>query len=236
MTTGTERIRAAFDSAAAERRAALIAYVLAGYPSEADALAAAEAALAAGADMLEIGVPFSDPMADGPTIAEAGRASLAAGGGLASGLRTVRALRDRGRRQPLVVMSYLNPLVAAGEAATLRALADAGADGLVVPDLPAGADRRLERLAATAGLAMSFLVAPNTAQARIEAAIVASTGFVYVVPLFGVTLAWRRRSRSPSSRRRRTGWWSAPRSSRRCAMGDRSAWELSSGRWRRRPR
>ena len=90
------RERRAFESAQADGRTALIAYILAGYPSETDALAAAEAALEAGADMLEIGVPFSDPMADGPTIAEAGRISLAAGGGLPSAIALVASLRDRG--------------------------------------------------------------------------------------------------------------------------------------------
>jgi len=184
---GAERIRASFGSAAAEGRAALIAYILSGYPSDTDALAAAEAALAAGADMLEIGVPFSDPMADGPTIAEAGRVALAAGGGLASARGLVIDLRERGHTQPLMVMTYLNPLLAAGESATLRSLRDAGADGLIVPDLPAGAARGLERLAAECGLAISFLVAPNTPPARVDAAVAASTGFVYVVPLFGVT-------------------------------------------------
>jgi tryptophan synthase alpha chain len=187
MTAGAARIREAFAAAAAEGRTAFIAYVLAGYPSEADALAAAEAALASGADMLEIGVPFSDPMADGPTIAEAARASLAAGGGLASALSLVAALRERGHGRPLVVMSYLNPLVAAGGVASLRTLGEAGVDGLVVPDLPAGADARFERRVAAEGLAISFLVAPNTPASRVEAAVVASTGFVYVVPLFGVT-------------------------------------------------
>ncbi len=185
--SGAERIRASFEAAAADGRTALIAYILSGYPSQTDALAAAEAALAAGADMLEIGVPFSDPMADGPTIAEAGRASLAAGGGLASAMALVAQLRDRGHRQPLMAMTYLNPLLAGGAPATLRALRDAGADGLIVPDLPAGADPRLERLAAALGLACSFLVAPNTPAERIDAAVAASTGFVYVVPLFGVT-------------------------------------------------
>src|SRR5687768_14580113 len=146
--TGVDCIRRAFEAAAADGRTALIAYILSGYPSGTDALAAAEAALASGADMLEIGVPFSDPMADGPTIAEAGRASLAAGGGLASALGLVTDLRARGHEQPLMVMTYLNPLLAAGEPATLRALREAGADGLIVPDLPAGADSRLERLAA----------------------------------------------------------------------------------------
>ena len=91
-----------------------------------------------------------------------------------------------------MVMSYLNPLIAAGVAATFRSLREAGADGLIVPDLPAGADRRLERIAAASGLAISFLVAPNTPAARIEAAIAASSGFVYVVPLFGVTGARER--------------------------------------------
>ena len=173
--TGVDRIRASFGVAAADGRTALIAYILSGYPSRTDALAAAEAALAGGADMLEIGVPFSDPMADGPTIAEAGRVSLAAGGGLASALGLVADLRAGGHEQPMMVMTYLNPLLAAGEPATLRALRDAGADP------------RLERLAEASGLACSFLVAPNTPPARVEAAIAASTGFVYVVPLFGVT-------------------------------------------------
>lgn len=184
---GPERIRRAFDAAAADRRTALIAYILSGFPSEADALAAAEAALAAGADLLEVGVPFSDPLADGPTIADAGRVALAAGGGLPSAQRLVAALRARGHEAPILVMSYLNPLLAAGEHETLQALRAAGADGLIVPDLPAGASPHLERLAASMGVAISFLVAPNTSPARIERAVQASTGFLYVVPLLGVT-------------------------------------------------
>ena len=185
--TGPQRVRRAFDGAAADGRSALIAYVLAGYPTEADGIAAAEAALEGGADILEIGVPFSDPLADGPTIADAGRVALAAGGGLPSARRLVVALRARGHDQPLLVMSYLNPLLAAGEHETLLALRAAGADGLIVPDLPARTSPRLERLAASVGLAISFLVAPNTPDERIEQAIAASTAFVYVVPLFGVT-------------------------------------------------
>lgn len=185
--SGPRRIRQTFEAAAADGRTALIAYVLAGYPTEADGLAAAEAALAAGADILEIGVPFSDPLADGPTIADAGRVALAAGGGLPSAIRLVTTLRERGQDAPLLVMSYLNPLLAAGEHETLHALRKAGADGLIVPDLPAGASPRLERRAASLALAISFLVAPNTPPERVHQAIEASTGFLYVVPLFGVT-------------------------------------------------
>jgi tryptophan synthase alpha chain len=184
---GPAAIRRAFDTADRDGRTALVCYLMAGYPSEADALAAGEAALASGADLLEVGVPFSDPLADGPTVADAGRAALQAGSGLPSAVRLVAALRAAGHEQPILVMTYLNPLLAAGERATLRAVADAGADGLIVPDLPAGGMSQLERLAAELGLAMTFLVAPNTADDRVLAAVTASTGFVYVVPLLGVT-------------------------------------------------
>ncbi|CAN5117038.1 tryptophan synthase subunit alpha [soil metagenome] len=189
---GGRRIREAIHDAGSAGRTALIAYLMAGFPKETDALAAAEAALAAGADLLEVGVPFSDPMADGPTIADAGRVSLANGGGFESALRLVAALRGRGHEQPILLMSYLNPIVAAGERSALAAARGAGADGLILPDLPAGASPRLERCAASLGLGLSFLVAPNTAPARLEAAIGASTGFLYVVPLLGVTGARER--------------------------------------------
>jgi tryptophan synthase alpha chain len=189
MTTarGARRIRAAFDRAAAETRTAIIVYLVAGHPDPRESLAAAEAALEAGADLLELGIPFSDPVADGPVIAAAGHAAVAAGGGVDSALRLARELRERGHDQPLLAMGYLNPLVARGSGRTLHELADAGVDGLIVPDLPAGEDRQLEREAAAAGLGMCFLVTPNTSAERMEGAIRASSGFLYVVPLFGVT-------------------------------------------------
>ena len=184
---GAARVRAAFARAAAENRPALVVYVMAGHPDDATALAGAEAALAAGADILELGIPFSDPVADGPIIAAAGHATVAAGGGLDSTVRLVRALRDRGHDQPLLTMGYLNPLVARGTRPTMRELRDAGADGLIVPDLPAGEDRQLERDTADAGLGIVFLVTPKTNDARVDGAIRASTAFLYVVPLYGVT-------------------------------------------------
>jgi tryptophan synthase alpha chain len=187
LPRGAARVRAAFGAAAKEERAALVAYLMAGHPDDDASLAAAEAALDAGADLLEIGMPFSDPVADGPIIAAAGHATVAAGGGFESALRLVSALRARGHAQPLLAMGYLNPLVARGMARSLGQLAAAGADGVILPDLPAGEDRQVERLIADAGLGAVFLVTPNTSPERLEAAIRASTAFLYVVPLFGVT-------------------------------------------------
>lgn len=184
---GARRIRDAFERAAADGRTALVAYLVAGHPDADACLAAAEAALERGASLLEIGVPFSDPVADGPVIAAAGHAAVAAGGGVDSAVRLAGRLRERGHDHPLLAMGYLNPLIARGRARTLRELADAGIDGLIVPDLPAGEDRQLEREAAAAGLGICFLVTLNTSAVRLERAIRSSTGFLYVVPLFGVT-------------------------------------------------
>ena len=164
-----------------------MAYLMAGYPDEAASLEAASEALRAGADLLEIGIPFSDPVADGPVIAAAGHAAVAGGGGVDTAVRVVRALRHAGHTQPILAMGYLNPLVARGAAETLAELAHAGVDAVIVPDLPAGEDRQFERQVAHAGLGACFLVTPNTSPARMERAVRASTGFLYVVPLYGVT-------------------------------------------------
>ena len=187
LPRGALRVRDAFALADARGRRALVAYLMAGYPDEATGLEAVLAALDAGADLLEIGVPFSDPVADGPVIAAAGHAAVAAGAGLDTVIRTVRALREHGRDVPVLAMGYLNPLLAHGSRRTMQELAEAGVDALIVPDLPAGEDRQLERTAADAGLGIAFLVTPNTSPARMEGAIRASTAFLYVVPLYGVT-------------------------------------------------
>jgi tryptophan synthase alpha chain len=186
LPAGARRIRDAFD-AVAGGRPLLIAYVVAGFPDEEGGLEAAAAVLDAGADILEIGVPFSDPVADGPVIAAASHAAVAGGAGLETALRTVRFLRERGHTQPILAMGYLNPIVARGPGRALADLADAGVDGVIVPDLPAGEDQHLERLVADAGLGIAFLVTPNTPPDRLERAIGASTAFLYVVPLYGVT-------------------------------------------------
>jgi tryptophan synthase alpha chain len=205
LPRGARRIRDAFERAAAEGRTALVAYLVAGHPDDDASMAAAETALESGADLLEIGVPFSDPVADGPVIAAAAHGAVAAGGGVDGALRLARGLRERGHDQPLLAMGYLNPLVARGPGRTLRELAGAGVDGLIVPDLPAAEDRQLEREAAAAGLAMCFLVSPNTSPERMERAIRASTGFLYVVPLLGVTGARDEVARSAGPLLKRIG-------------------------------
>jgi len=187
MRTGTDRIGSAFAKTRLERRTAFIAYLVAGYPSAEHAFGAAIAALEAGADMLEIGVPFSDPMADGPVIAAASRESIAGGGGLKGAVELASRLREHGVTKPLMAMSYLNPLIATSGGGALGALASSGVDGLIVPDLPADEDPAFEREVAARGLRIAFLVAPNTLPARIERAAAASTAFLYVVPLLGVT-------------------------------------------------
>lgn len=184
---GGIRVRDAFARASERGRVALVAYLVAGNPDDPACLAAARAAFDGGADLLEIGIPFSDPVADGPVIAAAGHAAVAAGGGVDGAMRLARALRGAGYEQPLLAMGYLNPLLARGPAATLTELAEAGFDAVIVPDLPAGEDPQLERLAAHAGLGVCFLVTPNTSEARVRRAIRGSTAFLYVVPIFGVT-------------------------------------------------
>ena len=186
MNAGAQRVRLAFTRANEAGRAAFVAYVLAGFRDGEESLAVAKAALDGGADLLEIGVPFSDPMADGPVIAEAGRTAVAAGAGLDTARMIVRGLREAGYQQPLLIMTYRNPLRVAGDD-ILDNLKQDGLDGLILPDLPAGEEPLFEQEAATVGLALTFLVAPNTSPQRVEAVIASSTGFMYIVPRYGVT-------------------------------------------------
>lgn len=187
LPRGAARVRQAFASAAGNDRRTFVVYLMGGYPDASASVEACIAALNAGADILEIGVPFSDPVADGPVIAAAGHAAVAAGGGVQTALATVRALREGGHRQPIVAMGYLNPLVARGVTRTLAEMSAAGVDALIVPDLPAGEDPAFERQVADAGMGIAFLVTPNSSDGRLERAVRASTAFLYVVPLYGVT-------------------------------------------------
>lgn len=173
-----------------ERRAAqqtgLIVYLTAGCPDYAATQAAIIAAAAAGADVIEIGVPFSDPMADGPVIQEASTKALAAGATLAKTLQLVRDVRQQ-TTVPLALMTYCNPVLQAGTTAFCQAAAAAGVDGLIVPDLPLEEAGLLQPACQAAGLAYVPLIAPTSTPERVRALAQSGNGFIYLVATAGVT-------------------------------------------------
>ncbi|HTR75915.1 MAG TPA: tryptophan synthase subunit alpha [Solirubrobacterales bacterium] len=182
---GASRIAAAFQAARDEGRAALMPYMMAGYPDREAGLAVARAYVDAGADLIELGVPFSDPLADGPTIHEADTVALEKGATLRTALEVCEAVADE---LPVVLMVYVNMVLAHGGAAQFAELARAaGATGVIVPDLPLGEDEEIREVFAAAGLAMVPLVAPTTSPERRKAICDVATGFVYVVSTVGTT-------------------------------------------------
>ncbi len=179
------RIAAAFEAARDEGRAALMPYMMAGYPDRESSLAIAAAYADSGADLIELGVPFSDPLADGPTIHAAATAALAAGATLASALEVCESVSSR---VPVVFMVYANMVLAHGGAAEFaRRAVEAGAAGAIVPDLPLGEAEEVRAAFAAAGLALVPLVAPTTPPERRAAICAAAEGFVYVVSTVGTT-------------------------------------------------
>lgn len=186
---GPVAIAAAFARARAAGRAALIPYVVSGYPSLAVSREAALAAIDAGADLLEIGLPYSDPLADGATLQRASAAALQAGVTLAHSLELVTAVHAARPATPLLPMAYLNQLL--GRAGTVEAalgrLAAAGASGLILADLTPDGGAEVEAAAAAAGLALVYLVTPTTPGHRRAWIARRSTGFLYAVSLVGVT-------------------------------------------------
>jgi tryptophan synthase alpha chain len=178
-------IAGAFGRAGAEDRAALVGYLPAGFPSVPGAIAAAIAMAEAGADLVEIGLPYSDPLMDGPVIQEATTRALAGGTRVADVLRTVEAVAAAG--VPTLVMTYWNPVDHYGVAAFARDLAAAGGSGLITPDLtPEEAGPWLEA-ASSCGLDPVFLVAPSSSGERIKLITSACGGFVYAASLMGTT-------------------------------------------------
>lgn len=180
------RIQDTFATLRRQGRAGLIPYLTAGDPDLTVTRDCLRALAEAGADLIELGVPFSDPLGDGPVIQRAGVRALAAGTSLARVLETVARLRAR-VRLPLVLMTYYNPVLAFGLKAFARTAVDAGADGVIVPDLPHEEAEPLRAEAEPAGLDMIHLVAPTSTPARVRAIARLSRGFVYVVSLMGVT-------------------------------------------------
>ncbi|HEX8050949.1 MAG TPA: tryptophan synthase subunit alpha [Solirubrobacterales bacterium] len=183
--SGEERIAAAFASAKAEGRAALMPYMMAGYPDRETGLAVAESYVDSGADLVELGVPFSDPLADGPAIHDAATKALEAGATLATALEVCRSIADR---VPVVFMAYTNMVLAQGGATEFARLARAaGAAGAIVPDLPLDEAGEIREAFVAEGLALVPLLAPTTPSERRRRICEEARGFVYVVSTVGTT-------------------------------------------------
>jgi tryptophan synthase alpha chain len=180
--TGSERIAAAF--AAAPGRAALMPYLMGGFPDVETSVRIGEACAEAGGDLVELGVPFSDPLADGPVVQAAGTRALAAGATLPA---VVEAGRRIAERLPVVLMCYANPILARGLERFTREIAEQGISGLIVPDVPMEEAAEIRAACDAVGLALVPLVAPTSTEARVEAIGAHARGFVYTVSVTGIT-------------------------------------------------
>ena len=181
------RIEYRFAELREQNRAALIPYVTAGDPEPGATVPLMHELVAAGADLIELGVPFSDPMADGPVIQKACERSLRFGTGLRDVLAMVAEFRKTDTTTPLVLMGYLNPVERMGYAAFAETAGAAGLDGLLSVDLPPEESEDVVDLLVGAGIDPIFLVAPTTSDARMEHVVRAARGFIYYVSLKGVT-------------------------------------------------
>jgi tryptophan synthase alpha chain len=180
--TGVQRIADAF--AATGKRAALMPYLMAGFPTLEQSIAIGRACVQGGADVLELGMPYSDPLADGPVIHEAGTRALAAGATVSGVLEVARALAAD---VPVVLMCYANVIFAPGAAAFVERLARTGACGLIVPDLPLEEAGEVSGACERSGIALVPLVAPTTPPERLAAIGSAAQGFLYTVSVVGTT-------------------------------------------------
>lgn len=187
-TAGARQIAAAFGRANDAGRAALIPYVVAGYPNEETSFQIATAAADAGADLLEVGLPYSDPLADGATLQRASTAALKAGATFDASIRLIERIAMARPDLPVVPMAYANQVLggADGEAVARRLVA-AGASGVIVADLTPDEGGPFEAVAREVGLAVVYLVAPTTPPARMARIAQRSGGFLYCVSLVGVT-------------------------------------------------
>ena len=190
----TNRIDRTFQSLKNEGRKALVPFVTVGHPDVETSESLAEVVLSNGGDLLELGVPFSDPLADGPTVQATSQVALENGVTVSVALESVRRLRARGVDAPLIFMGYYNPYLRYGLERFVQDAADAGLDGLIVPDLPTEESDGLRALCDEHGLCVIPLLAPTSTDERIADACKAASGFIYCVSLTGVTGARRRLS------------------------------------------
>jgi tryptophan synthase alpha chain len=184
MTTRIDRRFAALN---AEGRAALVTFLTAGDPDPDTSLALFQGLAASGADLVEIGMPFSDPMADGPSIQAAGQRALKRGMNLRKTLAMVRALRERDPDTPYVLMGYYNPIYRYGAEAFAQDAVAAGVDGAIIVDLPPEEDSELAVPARAAGLDIVRLATPTSDAARLPAIVAHASGFLYYVAITGIT-------------------------------------------------
>ena len=183
----TDRIASTFSRLSKEHRAGLVTFITAGDPNLQTSLEILQRLPSAGADIIEIGMPFSDPMADGPAIQAASLRSLANGGSLRATLEMVRAFREKNQTTPLILMGYFNPIYQYGTTQFVNDAANAGVDGLIMVDLPPEEDDELCDPARTAGLHWIRLVTPTTNESRLSDVLANSSGFVYYVSIAGIT-------------------------------------------------
>lgn len=181
------RIDEAFARLGAEGRAAFVSFVMAGDPDYATSLELVKGLPDAGVDLIELGMPFTDPMADGPSIQVAGQRALEAGMTLAKTLELVRAFREGDTATPIILMGYYNPIYSHGVAAFLAEAKAAGVDGLIVVDLPPEEDDELCLPAVEAGLHFVRLATPTTDERRLPVVLRNTSGFVYYVSITGIT-------------------------------------------------
>ena len=183
----TTRIDARFAELAKQGRSAFVTYVMAGDPDPATSLDIVKALPKAGADIIELGIPFTDPMADGPSIQAAGLRALKGGMNLKKTLELVRGFRKDDNTTPLVLMGYYNPIYIYGVDKFLADARTAGVDGLIIVDLPPEEDEELCIPALKAGLNFIRLATPTTDDKRLPAVLANTSGFVYYVSIAGIT-------------------------------------------------
>jgi tryptophan synthase alpha chain len=181
------RIQARFDSLRERGRKALIPYITAGDPAPSLTVPLMRALVEAGADVIELGVPFSDPMADGPVVQRSAERALANGVGLGDVIGMVRAFRGQDSETPVVLMGYANPIEAMGGEEFLDAAAAAGVDGVIVVDYPPEEAAPFAALAKSRGIDPIFLLAPTSTPSRIREVAGIGAGYLYYVSLKGVT-------------------------------------------------
>jgi len=186
-TTGLDLIAQTFARSRAEKRATFMPFFTIGFPDLPTSIAAIEALVAAGADAIEVGVPFSDPLAEGPTIQHSSQIALGNGIRLTDCIEAVRTLRSRGVMVPLMLMGYINPMLTYGLERYTRDAADAGASGFIVPDLPPEEAEELAAYCTANGLALIPLLAPTSTPDRIRQVLAGARGYVYLVSVTGVT-------------------------------------------------